>query len=128
MKKTRTDDSLKIQSISTQHSNIAIHLEVTIKGHGALNHQGEWACGLWYSRKRLRTPCDWVASRYDFHKKVLQCNAKVSSCFYAWNNWLAHQHCALILIVVLIDKHQVTLLFGRVVVVGGQPTNEPIYE
>jgi hypothetical protein len=29
--------------------------------------------------------------------------------------------------VVLIDNHQVTLLFGRVVVIGGQPTNEPIY-
>jgi len=44
------------------------------------------------------------------------CNAKVSSstlcaCFD----------------VVLIDNHQVTLLFGRVMVIGGQPTNEPIY-
>ncbi len=78
--------------------------------------------------KGLRTPCDWVASRYDFHKKVLQCKGIIIIMLLCTRQLIGPSTtlCACFG-VVLIDNHQVTLLFGRVVVVGRQATNEPIY-
>jgi hypothetical protein len=50
-----------------------------------------------------------------------------SSCFYARDKLIGPSTWCACFGVVLIDNHQVTLLFGRVVmVVGGQLTNEPI--